>query len=325
MGVRRAHLVVGLRAVGDEPHFLEAAEECALGLLDDDQGLAVCTDALRDAELAPLVLATVRGVATRPGAVGIVRDDDDGTVLDCGDRGDLTVFPWLSDRARPDVDLLEALDEAGFNHVAAPLVRWRAEGRDLGVVQEPLADRSGGWALALTSLRDLYAAGGLARGRRRGLRRRGTGAGGHDGAHAPGAGPGLPAPPRAGGRLGGRSRGADRRRRSDAARGPRRGRAGEVDPRVRGAPPGDPHPRGLPPRAHGADRPGLDGGGLPPRRRLERGVVPGAPHATGRRGRPPVVDASGQRRRGGRARPHRPARPGRSWVRRGSAGTAAPS
>src|SRR5580704_6129076 len=50
-----------------------------------------------------------------------------------------------------------ALDESGFNHVAAPLVRWTWEGRDLGVIQEPLADRSSGWALALTSLRDFYA------------------------------------------------------------------------------------------------------------------------------------------------------------------------
>ena len=41
--------------------------------------------------------------------------------------------------------------------------RWCAgcgQGRDLGVVQEPLADRSGGWALAMTSLRDFYASGG---------------------------------------------------------------------------------------------------------------------------------------------------------------------
>ena len=53
-----------------------------------------------------------------------------------------------------------ALEESGFNHVAAPLVRWTWEGCDLGVVQEPLADRSAGWALALTSLRDFYASGG---------------------------------------------------------------------------------------------------------------------------------------------------------------------
>ncbi len=160
VGERRAHIVAGLRGVADAPHFMRPSEEAALGLLEDDDGLAVCTDALRDAQLAPLLLATVRGVATRPGPVAVLRDDDDATVIDCGDRGDLMVFPWLADEPRPDVDLMVALDEVGFNHVAAPLVRWVWEGFDLGVVQEPLADRSGGWALALTSLRDFYASGG---------------------------------------------------------------------------------------------------------------------------------------------------------------------
>ena len=160
VGDRQAHMVVGLRGVADEAHFLRSGEEAALGLLDDEHGLAVCTDALRDAELAPLLLATLRGVPTRPGPVAVLCDDEDATVMDCGDRGDLTVFPWLRPAPRPDVDVMVALDEVGFNHVAAPLVRWVWEGRDLGVVQEPLADRSGGLALAMTSLRDFYACGG---------------------------------------------------------------------------------------------------------------------------------------------------------------------
>ena len=101
VGERRAHVVAGLRSVADEPHFLRAGEEAALGLLDDEHGLAVCTDALRDAQLAPLLLATVRGVETRPGPVAVLRDDDDATVIDCGDRGDLIVFPWLQRRAAP--------------------------------------------------------------------------------------------------------------------------------------------------------------------------------------------------------------------------------
>ena len=96
VGTRQAHLVAGLRGVTDEPHFLCSGEEAALGLLDDDHGLAVCTDALRDAQLAPLLLATVRGVEARPGPVAVLRDDEDATVLDCGDRGDLVVFPWLA-------------------------------------------------------------------------------------------------------------------------------------------------------------------------------------------------------------------------------------
>ncbi len=160
VGQRQAHVVAGLRSVADEPHFLRSGEEAALGLLDDEHGLAVCTDALRDAQLAPLLLATLRGVPTRPGPVAVLRDDEDATVIDCGDRGDLTVFPWLDVAARPEVDVMVALDEVGFNHVAAPLVRWVWEGIDLGVVQEPLIDRSGGWALAMTSLRDFYASGG---------------------------------------------------------------------------------------------------------------------------------------------------------------------
>ena len=159
-GGRLAHLVAGLRGVTDEPHFLRPGEEAALGLLDDEHGLAVCTDALRDAQLAPLLLATVRGVEWRPGPVAVLQDDDRACVIDCGDRGDLTVFPWLQTKPRPDVDMMVALDEAGFNHIAAPLVRWVWADHDLGVVQEPLADRSGGWALALTSLRDFYASGG---------------------------------------------------------------------------------------------------------------------------------------------------------------------
>jgi maltokinase len=157
---REAHFVVGLRGVADEQHFLRPGEEAALGLLDDEAGLAVCIDALRDAQLAPLLLATVRGVEPRTGPVNVLQDDEDAVVIDCGDRGDLRVFPWLVPHSRPDVDLMVGLDEAGFNHLAAPLVRWTWEGRDLGVVQEPLADRSGGWALALTSLRDYYASGG---------------------------------------------------------------------------------------------------------------------------------------------------------------------
>jgi maltokinase len=160
IGGRLAHVVVGLRSVGDEPHFLRAGDEVALGLLEDDDGLAVCTDALHDAQLAPLLLAILRGVEPRPGRISIERDDEDGVVLDCGDRGDLTVFPWLTDRPQPAVDLMVALERVGFNHVAAPLVRWQWEGRDLGLVQEPIAGRSSGWAVALTSLRDLYASGG---------------------------------------------------------------------------------------------------------------------------------------------------------------------
>src|ERR1700728_4736325 len=57
--------------------------------------------------------------------------------------------------------MLVALDEAGFNHLAARIALWRRQGRDLGVVQELLMGRAAGWALALSSLRDLYGSGVL--------------------------------------------------------------------------------------------------------------------------------------------------------------------
>jgi maltokinase len=51
------------------------------------------------------------------------------------------------------------LDEAGFNHLAAPVARWQRAGRDLGIVQEVAAGRADGWSLALVSLRDLFGSG----------------------------------------------------------------------------------------------------------------------------------------------------------------------
>jgi maltokinase len=162
VGDRTAHAVVGLRRPGEEAHLLRTGDEPVLGLLEDELGLAVAVDALADADLAPLVLAAVTGSAPGPGPVSAAPGDLGAVVLNVGDRCTLTVFPWLCEGPDPSVALLVALDEAGFNHVAAPLALWRRAGRDLGVVQELLAGSAGGWALALASLRDLFAKGGPA-------------------------------------------------------------------------------------------------------------------------------------------------------------------
>jgi maltokinase len=155
---RSAHAVLGVR-VGpvEEPPSL--ADDGGLGLLRDDEGLAVVIDAVRNAELAPLILETVTGQVRAGESVVIVNDDDDGTVLEF-ESCSFTVFPWLTDGPNRAVELLLALDEAGFNHLAAPLAVWRRGGHDLGVVQELLTGSAGGWALALTSLRDLLGSGG---------------------------------------------------------------------------------------------------------------------------------------------------------------------
>jgi maltokinase len=157
---RIAHVVLGLRRPGAEQHPLRAGEEAVLGLLEDETGMAVVVDALRDFEMAPLVLASVLGNDDPLKSTVTPDGDDDGQAGLVFDSWTLTVFPWPADRPHPGVDLLMALDGAGFNHLAAPLARWQRGGRDLGVVQELLAGTAQGWALALTSLRDLYGAGG---------------------------------------------------------------------------------------------------------------------------------------------------------------------
>jgi predicted trehalose synthase len=154
---RIAHLVLGLHGIHQEVRMLRGADDGVLGLFDDEPGVAQAVDALWDAELAPLVMIAI--VGEEPGVVSIAHDDENAVVLDIEDRSSFSVFPWLTDGPRPAVDMLVRLDEVGFNHLAAPVALWRRQGRDLGIVQELLIGSAPGWALAMTSLRDLYGSG----------------------------------------------------------------------------------------------------------------------------------------------------------------------
>lgn len=155
---RTAHVVLGLHAPGAEPRAIGGGDDPGLGQFDDEAGPCLVVDALRDTELAPLVLSTVTGDPVPE--VLSVGGDDGGVVLSFTDGRSLTVFPWVTDGPHPGIEMLVALDEAGFNHLAAPVALWRRGGRDLGLVQELLVGSTAGWALALTSLRDLFGSGG---------------------------------------------------------------------------------------------------------------------------------------------------------------------
>lgn len=157
---RLVHVPLGLRAPDDPLQALVEGEETALGTVDDGAGAALAFDALRDAETAALLLAHVAGRRADPAVVRQVRQDDTSTTVAMDDRVAFTVFDEPAPAPRPDLDVLFALDDTGFNHLAAPLCRWQREGRDLGVVQEHLAGPTSGRAVALTSVRDLYATGG---------------------------------------------------------------------------------------------------------------------------------------------------------------------
>ena len=117
-------------------------------------------DATRDATVAAQLLERRSGEVVPPSLVRHLRDDSGSVTLAMDDRIAFTVFNEVVDGPRSDLELLLALDEVGFNHLPAPLAVWRRAGRDLGVAQEYLAGASSGYALALTSVRDLYASGG---------------------------------------------------------------------------------------------------------------------------------------------------------------------
>lgn len=156
---RTAHAVLGIRQPGDTPHFLRPGEEAVLGLLDDDIGLGVVLDAVADSELAMKLIEVIAG-HDGSGAGAPVVSEDEGTIVVTLPDHIMTIFSWPTDGPHPGVELMVALDDAGFNHLPTPVALWRRGGRDLGVLQERPPGSVDGWAVALTSLRDLYARGG---------------------------------------------------------------------------------------------------------------------------------------------------------------------
>jgi len=160
VGSRLVHVPLGLRPPGEELAVLADGEDPVLGTVDDGDGEAVAFDAVRDTETAALLLAHVAGRRVDPHLVRQVHQDDSSVTMAMEERYAFTIFNELVTGPRADVEVLWSLDEAGFNHLPAPLQRWRRGDFDLGMVQEHLAGSSIGLALALTSVRDLYASGG---------------------------------------------------------------------------------------------------------------------------------------------------------------------
>ena len=286
---RGVHAVLGVRpSAAEQP--LPLLDEAGLGFLQDDEGFAVVVDAVRTPELAPLILEVVTGEAGVRESVVIVNDDEDATVLEFVDCS-FTVFPTLADGPNRAVELLLALDDAGFNHLAAPLAVWRRGGHDLGLVQELLAGSAGGWALALTSLRDLYGWGGAP-----------EEAGGDFGPEAQALGTmtarmhlaldrafGHQTEPVA--EWAGHVRDAVTQLGPDLLDDEDAARALRAVGLLAAAGCGLAHPRRLPPRAHRSYRSRLGGRRLPPRRPAARRGRATAPFTAGRRGRRAVVHA----------------------------------
>ena len=153
-GGGRYQIIVGMRPAGSAPDFLSGNDQAVIGVVGDE----IAFDATFDPTYARALLEIVA-----PGAEGsLVRPmgaEQSNTSLVFDDRLVLKLFRRLHAGPNPDVEIPRELARLGFTHVAAPVGVWQRDGVDLAVCVQYLAGAAEGWALALTSLRDLYATG----------------------------------------------------------------------------------------------------------------------------------------------------------------------
>lgn len=149
-------------------------------VVGDLGGAGVLYDATQDHVVMRQLLMWIRddaqaeGIAFRhePGAeIGVeapslaLGGEQSNTSVVFGEQAILKVFRILVPGTNPDLEVTRALTEAGNPHVAA-VQGWIEAPLDgapttLGLLQAFLRNGSDGWALALTSVRDLFAEGDL--------------------------------------------------------------------------------------------------------------------------------------------------------------------
>jgi maltokinase len=147
-------LIVGVRPAGEVADFLHGHENTVLG---SARGVFVY-DAVWDSDLARILLSVASGGSEQAKRARPIAAEQSNSSLVFDDRIILKVFRHVRPGPNPEVEVTTALADAGFAHVARPVVHWRddADVYDLAFGQEFLAGGTEGWALALTSLRDLY-------------------------------------------------------------------------------------------------------------------------------------------------------------------------
>lgn len=158
---RRVHVPLGLRAVGDEARFLPGAKDPVLGLLDDEDGLAVAFAALADEETATALLeAVVAAGEPAPGAVRLLDPGPASVSVTFADTVCLTVFEHWDDDAerRHWLRAVEALVAAGFTAAPPTLGVWRRHDRVLGAVRGVPRAATPGTAVAVRTVRTVLGA-----------------------------------------------------------------------------------------------------------------------------------------------------------------------
>jgi maltokinase len=152
-------VVLGLRPAGAGDDFLDGKGDAVLGEVDSDLGRAIAYDAVVDPELSLCLLERMAPgeAAERARLLGA---DQSNTSVVFDERLIMKLFRRVAPGANPDVEVAGALAAAGFGAVPRPVGAWEGGGGHLAVVTEFLLGGVDGFQLALTSLRDLYDAGG---------------------------------------------------------------------------------------------------------------------------------------------------------------------
>ncbi|MGI8775863.1 MAG: phosphotransferase [Acidimicrobiales bacterium] len=149
-------VLVGLRAIDDHVELFRGHDEAIIGEVQTERGAALAYEATADPDLGLAILEHVtagRESAERVRPVGV---EQSNTSLVYDDRLILKLFRRLQPGPNPEVEITERLAAMGFEHVAAPVASTAYEGTHLAVVQAYLLGGTEGWAMALTSLRDLF-------------------------------------------------------------------------------------------------------------------------------------------------------------------------
>lgn len=155
----RYQVPLGLRPSGERPDFLRGHDGAVMGEVAGDDGPLLAYDAVLDPVLGLSLLDVVSGSTESADRVRPVGAEQSNSSLVYDERLILKVFRRIHHGRNLDVEMTEALTDAGFEHVARPLATLTVEDDDLAVLQPFLVGGSDGWALALTSLRDLFGVG----------------------------------------------------------------------------------------------------------------------------------------------------------------------
>lgn len=137
-------VLVGVRPEAEALVLLGGQEASVLGSLGDG---TLAYDALADPELALALLGLVTGGEQSAERVRPVGGEQSNSSMVYDERLIMKVFRRVTAGINPDVEVSLALDEVGFNHVAAPVGSWRRGDLDCAIVRELLVGGTEGLSL----------------------------------------------------------------------------------------------------------------------------------------------------------------------------------